>query len=141
MKTSNKLKSVICGIIILMSGNIIYGQQLAFNTDRPSMDKLPGTIAFNNNAVRAGVKTLEEKDRIQLWVYNQEEKKLNISLTSETQELWSMNSSDPYISRVLNVTSLEDGAYVIEIKYGKTRITKHLFIQSHTKTEKNIQIK
>jgi hypothetical protein len=143
MKTSNKIKLMICSIIILMSGNVIYGQQLAYNANLPSLNKLPENpgIAFNNNIVHADVKTMEEKDRIQLWVYNKDEKKLNISLSSETQELWAINSSDPYISRILNVSSLEDGAYAIEIKYGKTRITKNLFIHSHTKTEKNIQIK
>jgi hypothetical protein len=142
MKAPNTFKPSIAIITAMFCINLANSQDLAFAADRQPVNKInvqlkitPTTPGF-----RISLQPLEQKEKIHLWISNAEERKLSIVLTSENEVLWSMSTREPYFSRILNLSALEDGTYYLKINNGLTKIEKTLVIQSKEKIEKDIRI-
>jgi hypothetical protein len=142
MKAPISLKPAIAIITAVFCMNLSYGQDLSLVSDQQPVNKLnvQFKITPNNPEFRISLQCMEEKEKVHLSIYNAEERKLSIVLASEDQVLWSIASREAYFSRILNLSSLDDGTYYLKINNGLTKIEKKVVIQSKEKIEKDNRI-
>jgi hypothetical protein len=142
MKAPKSLKPAIAITIAMFCMNLCYAQQLAFTSDQQPVNKINVQLKIKPTYpdFRISLQSLEEKEKVHLSICNAEERKLSIVLASEDQVLWSMATREAYFSRILNLSSLDDGTYYLKINNGLTKIEKKLVIQSKEKIEKDIRI-
>jgi hypothetical protein len=142
MKAPKSLKPAIAIITAMFYMNLSYGQELAFASDQQPLNKISVQLKITPKYpnFRVSLQSLEEKEKVHISVSNAEGRKLSIVLVSEDQVLWSIATREAFFSRILNLSSLDDGTYYLKINNGLTKIEKKLVIQSKEKIEKDIRI-
>ena len=89
----------------------------------------------------AGISVVDSlNNKVRVWVANREENKFTISIGHDAGTLWDQTLRDAYYSRVFDLSSLEDGAYVFRIVCGGQLIERRLVIATNTYVQRDLRI-
>jgi hypothetical protein len=71
-----------------------------------------------------------EKDRLHICVFNPQEQQVTITISNSTDVDFRVDTKDPCYDRIFSLEQVNDGLYTIEVKTGKERVKKAIFLRT-----------
>jgi len=79
-------------------------------------------------------------DKVKVWVTNSETKWFTVFISSSNGYEWSYNYRIPLLSQVFDLSTLDDGEYLVKVRCGKQSFTKKVTLSTSTYTRRQIAV-
>ena len=123
------------GIQRIIMLNVLLGSVIFVNAQQASAGKLEDQFITSPpvESFSAGIREEDSSSlKFKVWFLNPQEEKVNISIRSESGNIFSKNFTDNWYAQVYDLGELEDGIYTISISKGKKNFEKKVMISSET---------
>ena len=98
-------------------------------------------ISSSVTGFRAGVSLIDSvQNKFRLWISNSAEKKFTITVSGASGYLWSSHFKDAYFNQVFDLSSLDDGEYLIKVNCDKDNFEKRIFLSTNNYTKRELKI-
>lgn len=131
-----KFTGILAFLTLLLTVNTARAQSVNTLADEARPGKLFVQMKVTPNAKEFIANVLETDSssfRFKVWVANPKEAKININIRTENGDnIFSKRLSDAWYSQIYDLSSLDDGTYIIEIADNKTRFRRKVMIATNT---------
>ncbi|PWT74656.1 MAG: hypothetical protein C5B59_10665 [Bacteroidetes bacterium] len=79
--------------------------------------------------------------KMEVWVNNLDKRKCTVSISSLDGVLWSNEFRDAHYTGIFDLSSLDDGKYIVRVSHGKDETEKTIALSSKVYTLREIDMK
>ena len=135
--------SLLVTAILFLSASQLNAQQSNVGTVPEEKQKIFVNVKISPSSAgfRAGVARIDSaENKFRLWVTNSEERRFTVTIEGSMGFLWNRDFKDAFFDQVFDLSTSDDGNYIIKVSSEKERFEKKIVLSTNSYTRRELSI-